>query len=71
VRSLAIVPVSERIKTCLFRRLRASSSDTIDRSDRGLEERISNEGKVEGVMAVVGGKREVRNEPIEEMTVSD
>jgi hypothetical protein len=73
VRSLAIVPVRERMKTCLFRRLRASSSVAMDRMDRGPEKRMLNEGEREGegVMDVVGGRREVRNEPMEAMTVSD
>jgi hypothetical protein len=73
VRSLAIVPVRERMKTCLFRRLRASSSVAMDRMDRGPEERMLNEGEREGegVMDVIGGRREVRNEPIEAMVVSD
>jgi hypothetical protein len=61
------------MKTCLLRRLRASSSVAMDRIDRGPEERILNEGEREGegVMDVVGGRREVRNDPMEAMTVSD
>jgi len=67
------VPVRERMKTCLLRRLRASSSVAMDKMDRGPEERMSNEGEGmgAGVMDVVGGRREVRKEPMEAMTVSD
>jgi hypothetical protein len=62
--------VRERMKTCLFRRLRASSSDVfVERIERGFRERMSNVGM--GREEVVGGKREVRNDPMEAITVSD
>ena len=58
------------MKTCLFRRLRASSSDDfVERIERGFRERISNVGM--GRAEVVGGRREVRNDPIDAITVSD
>lgn len=70
VASRAIVPVNERIKTCLFRRFKASSSDVcVCRIERGFRERISNEGM--GSEEVVDGKREVRKDPMDAMTVSD
>ena len=70
VRSLAIVPVRERIKTCLLRRLSASSSDVdvVERIESG-DRSISKE--CEDVDEVVGGKREVRNDPMDAITVSD
>jgi hypothetical protein len=62
--------VRERMKTCLFRRLRASSSDDfVERIERGFRERMSNVGS--GREEVVGGKREVRNDPMDAITVSD
>jgi len=70
VASLAIVPVRERMKTCLFRRLRASSSDVfVERIERGFKERMSNVGS--GREEVVGGKRDVKNDPMDDITVSD
>jgi len=70
VASRAIVPVNERIKTCLFRRFKASSSDVcVCRIERGFRERISYEGI--GSEEVVDGKREVRKDPMDAMTVSD
>jgi hypothetical protein len=58
------------MKTCLFRRFRASSSDieVVERIESG-DRRMSNE--FEGVDEVVGGRREVRNDPIDAITVSD
>jgi hypothetical protein len=58
------------MKTCLFRRLRASSSDVfVERIERGFRERMSNVGM--GREEVVGGKRDVRNDPMDAITVSD
>lgn len=70
VRSLAIVPVRERIKTCLLRRFSASSSDVdvVERIDSG-DRRISKE--CDDVDEVVGGRRDVRNDPMDAITVSD
>jgi hypothetical protein len=58
------------MKTCLFRRFRASSSDieVVERIDSG-DRRMSNED--EGVAEVVGGRRDVRNDPMDAITVSD
>jgi hypothetical protein len=62
--------VRERMKTCLFRRFRASSSDVfVERIERGFRERMSNVGS--GREEVVGGKRDVRNDPMDAITVSD
>jgi hypothetical protein len=62
--------VRERIKTCLFRRFRASSSDVfVERIERGFREKMSNVGS--GREEVVGSKREVRNDPMDAITVSD
>ena len=70
VRSLAIVPVRERMKTCLLRRLSASSSDVdvVERTENG-DRSMSKE--CDGVDEVVGGRREVRNDPMDAITVSD
>ena len=58
------------MKTCLFRRFRASSSDVfVERIERGFRERISNVGS--GREEVVGGNRDVRNDPMDAITVSD
>ena len=58
------------MKTCLFRRLRASSSDDfVERIERGFRDRTSNVGI--GREEVVGGKRDVRNDPMDAITVSD
>jgi hypothetical protein len=58
------------MKTCLFRRFSASSSDAfVERIERGFKEKMSNVGM--GREEVVGGKREVRNDPMDAITVSD
>ena len=58
------------MNTCLFRRFRASSSDVfVERIERGFKERMSIVGS--GSEEVVGGKRDVRNDPMEAITVSD
>ena len=58
------------MKTCLFRRFRASSSDVfVERIDSGFRDRMSNVGI--GREEVVGGNREVRNDPMDAITVSD
>jgi hypothetical protein len=64
-----MVPVRERMKTCLFRRFRASSSEVRFTIEKGDEEKISNEGT--GREEVVGGRREVRKDPMDAITVSD
>jgi hypothetical protein len=62
--------VRERMKTCLFRRFRASSSDVfVERIERGFREKMSNVGS--GREEVVGGKSDVRNDPMDAITVSD
>lgn len=60
------------MKTCLFRRFNASSSDVLVEIltiENGERVKMSNVGA--GIEEVVGGRREVRNDPIDAITVSD
>lgn len=70
VKSRAMVPVKERMKTCLFRRRSASASVAADMIVNGFDDNTSALWSVI-ISEVVGGSRDVRNDPIDAMTVSD